>query len=371
MRIILYLILLILGCSSCNDDRQSSQLSRATIELVDVDSTYSLNDKLSIHIRKGTFSSKKGIQLEYLIADTDSTILENNLSTLTVRNQHLKSVGMIEINFVNNRGKFIDPQKQYEILYNDSMGITTNVDLFYGVEKDDLIYWKEDNLKDKYILDFTSNVRIGGKEVSLRLENTLENLTDYLDQKFGDSSKKAKLSLSFSKVSNKYYELDTVLWHSLVDLSLENDIREELSGIKLIDMDLKGIPDDYFKEGVDYKYSISIEPINLFSEKTENSIIYRTRRTGWFNFDIYMSSPIAKVKIDGLVSGEKIRLLSMNSDRCILPENFFKNVAYFSFPIESYTQKFRIYTKSGNEFFDRGIVELKQEDEISFHLVQE
>lgn len=364
--------LLIILCNisfwmSCNNPIRTSDPITIFQEmnLSQVDSIYKLNDSLSILIKEGTFNRNESVKIKYQLAN-DSVMLLSNLSTLNSFNKHIKTVGMLNISFENSEGKEVFPALPYCIILN-SVKADSTIKTFYGIEDDELIKWKEESSESRYIIDFKSNIKNGTEEISLLIEGMNIRLTDFLDSVFqiGTQDKKIEDSQVYFKRVNDYYCLDTII---TTNRNFREELSKVISNLSLIDYESEFVSSSFFEEGLTYKYGIQIDLIDLYPNIKNESIIYSTVRTGWFNFDIYINSPYTELKVIDVKKGEIVKLLSMSNNRVILPESIEDGTHYFSFPIENYEQKFKVYKIVDKRIERKNDILLSQEKETILSL---
>lgn len=352
---------------SCNPTYNSTDPVNSfyKIELTQLDSLYKLNDSLSILITEGTFGQNESVLVNYQFA-SDSVLLLSNLSTMSRSNRHLKSVGMLNIRFENAEGIEVFPELPYSIILNSANKDST-VKTFHGIKDDKFIKWVEDPSPKRYVIDFKSNIQNGTEEVSLLINDKNKRLTDFLDSVFqsGTQNNNIQNSHIFFKRKNNRYILDTVI---TTDKNFREELSKVISNLTLIDYESELISRSFFKEDLTYKYGIQIDLIDLYPSINNESIIYSTVRTGWFNFDIYINSPYTELKVIDVKKGEIVKLLSMSNNRVILPESIEDGTHYFSFPIENYEEKFKVYKILDKRIERKNDVLLSQEKETILSL---
>ncbi len=339
------------------------------------DSIYRLSKSISIYIPDGAFPENQSAILKYLVVDKPADFISNELTTETVEGSFLRTVGMLHFQFTDSIGNELKPRRSITLINNNN---DADVKTFHG--EGNPLEWKELSATNQNSIHFQSLSRIGGSEYGLRTmyDGDTVLISSFLNVKIrhlsnGDSNCYGSILFEGDPVKGfEFSQIEDPEDKNLLNPILKDSLTSLMQSIRVFPPDYSVLSKQYIMDNVvgilrlvrvDF-YPVSNEKL---SDIVRGKSYITTFDSGWYNFDIYINSPIASVEITGVDSHKKYALVSQNSDRIIRAKNN-KGVIKFDFPIENKTKLMKLISYNDKSLCEMENVLVKQERTVTIRL---
>lgn len=371
-RIDIFLVILIVFLFSCknkedfinNNEAQPIPLNNSFIRLniMDDDTILRLNDDMSLYIPKGFIEENGAVSVDYVIMESAEDFISHKASTETIDNKHIRTVGMIQLNFSDTLGRDIILKKPITLLNNDN---SDEVKLFRGNTDDGIVKWKEidEQMEESYFVVETLG-NIGGVPYAYRTvyeEDTIL-LPSYLYIQL--SKVKHEFQKFYGRIDfyGNYAQGYKFTFENKDSLSetIVGELTELLNATEILpSMYFNHIGERYTSENSDsinplrsiFYYTYSDSKLQTLTRDKKLLTVYDS---GWYNFDIYIENPIVTIALKGTKQSFHYAVVTLNADRIIRAKNV-KGELKLEFPIETKTKVMQLIA-----YDDKNIYKLKE-----------
>lgn len=370
LKLFVVFLMILTSCSEKEEIKSVNLGSENSVLHINRDDTvYQLNNSISLYIPKDFISENGEVFMDYLIIDEAKDFIENKVSTETIDNKELRTVGMIKINFRDSLKRNVSLNKPATLLNKNNKD---EVKTFAGQLVGELIKWEEiKNGKSNEII-FKSLSIIKGAEYGLRtkLKKDTILLSTYLNMKIQKLTSKSTDNygkIFFGGNPNSGFKFLSVEPRNgeYLDPELKDEITKLLEEIDvIIPPDYEILSKEYIKENIkiiNRMLTIDFYPNSdlKLKELVENNSQIKTYDSGWYNFDIYLGSPNVIVNLKGGEPNMSYALVTFNSDRIIRTENN-NGMMKFEFPIENKTKVMNLISYDDEHLYEIKKVLMKQ-----------
>lgn len=354
---VLVINITVLLSSGCKDEIIQESIQKEILTCYEIfvdtkiDSTYLLENGMSLFMPKNCFD-EEFVRLDYMFIQSPLDMVYNNILTLTEDRESIRSVGMIHLNFVNQKNKQLRPKEKFQIISAEiSNEDIEDVAFFNSVSQNPFVLWAENHKNNETLIRFRPSMN-EDKGQNIFLKNTNITISHFLDSIFdgvNNIPQNIDAMIRFNENNGEltYKEVYFLDWKGGVDINgvIENNLSKALS--KEIFTHTRYDGDSTFWSAFGVRvFTTSVK--ELFSN---NRVGFWTKNVGWLNFDIYIDAHKGHLELTNINVDKKYFIVSKEF-RCESPIEYTNQTSSLKFSpplLKKSEEWFVIYEdKSGN-----------------------